>query len=472
MEIKIRPIEIPSDNPFDNDELGRENEIKNLTDLLVNVKTPLVFAIDAKWGSGKTTFIKMWESDLSMNKISSLYFNAWETDFAEDPLIAFLGELNSSINRYLKKDTGKKKLWEKTKKIAGHIAKRSIPIAVKLSTAGMIDTEQILEKELSGLTQKLADDAVKSYSQTKNLIDEFKSNLKKILEDSKGPKEPIFIFIDELDRCRPTYALELLERVKHILDIENLVFVLSLDKSQLCNSIKAVYGQDIDPVAYLRRFIDIGYSLKAPNRKNYITSIYKQFGLEDFFESRKEYESFNYEKNSFLEIFNILADSFMLSLREIEQFFTRMYLVILSTKVKIPLYPPLLVILIFLKEKNSKLYLEFIGSLKNEDEVVRYFRKTIPDDERVKIYPFASLEGFIIASKKNRNKEINSEIFIEHKKIVNDENSSDDEKSYSRRAISIANEPIDWRNIDIVLDDIVKRIEMAEQFNLNQEENS
>ena len=471
MEIKIRPIEILSDSPFINDELDRQSEIKNLTDLLVNIETPLVFAINAKWGSGKTTFIKMWQVYLSKQDIFSLYFNAWETDFAADPLIAFLGELNSRINHYLKKDTGKKILWEKTKKIAGHIAKRSIPVAVKLGTAGIIDTDQLLEKELSGLSQKLADDAVNSYSQTKDLIDEFKKNLKEVLESSKEPKPPLFVFVDELDRCRPTYALELLERIKHILDIENIFFVLSLDKSQLCNSIKAVYGQDLDSVAYLRRFIDIEYSLKAPNRKNYIASIYKKFDLEAFFESRKEYKDFSYEKDSLLEIFNILADGFMLSLREIEQFFSRMYLVALSTKTNIHLYTPLLVILIFLKEKNSKLYLEFIDPLKNGDEVIRYFRKIIPDHERVKVFPFALLEGFIISSKKNRNEEINSEIFNEHKKVVEDGNSSKDEKYYSERVISITKAPIIWRS-GIALESLVKRVEMTEQFNLNQGETS
>jgi hypothetical protein len=471
MEIKIRPIGIPSETPFVNDELGRQVEIKNLTDLLVNIETPLVFAIDAKWGSGKTTFIKMWQADLSNQEIYSLYFNAWETDFAEDPLIAFLGELNSSINHYLEKDTGKKKLWEKAKKIGGHIAKRSIPVAVKLGTAGIIDTDQLLEKEISGLSQKLADDAVNSYNKTKSLIDEFKKNLKEVFKSSKEPKQPIFIFIDELDRCRPTYALELLERIKHILDIENLIFVLSLDKSQLCNSIRAVYGQDLDSVAYLRRFIDIEYSLRAPNRKNYIASIYKKFGLETFFESRKGYRDFSYEKESLLKIFNILADGFMLSLREIEQYFSRIYLVILSTKINIHLYTPILVVMTFLKEKNSKLYLEFIDPLKNGDEVIRYFREVMQDHERIKVHHFALLEGFVIGAKKNRHEEINSEIFKEHIKISENEISSQDDRTYSDRVIRIAKEPIDWRS-GIILDDLVKRFEMAEQFNLNQEEAS
>lgn len=466
MEIKIRPIIIPSDTPFINDILDRQSEIKNLTDLLVNIETPLVFAIDAKWGSGKTTFIKMWQADLATQEIFSLYFNAWETDFAEDSLIAFLGELNSSINHYLKKDSGKKKLWEKTKKIGGHIAKRSIPVAVKLGTAGIIDTDQIFEKELSDLSQKLADDAVNSYSKTKKLIDEFKINLKEILQANNETKQPIFVFIDELDRCRPTYALELLERIKHILDIDNLVFVLSLDKLQLCNSIKSVYGQELDSVGYLRRFIDIEYSLKAPNRENYIASIYKKLALEVFFESRKDHRDFYYEKDFLFKIFSVFADGFMLSLREIEQYFSRIYLVILSTKKNSHLYTPLLVALIFLKEKNSKLYLDFIDPLKNGDDVVRYFRGVISSDERIKIHEFAVLEGFIIASKKTRNNEIKSEIFIEHKKVLEGDKCSNEEKNYSETVIAVANRPLDWHN-DIILENLVKRVEMAEQFNVD-----
>ena len=471
MEIKIRPIEIPTDAPFINDNLDRQSEIKNLTDLLVNIETPLVFTIDAKWGSGKTTFIKMWKADLATQEIFSLYFNAWETDFAEDPLIAFIGELNSSINHYLTKDSGKKKLWEKTKTIAGHIAKRSIPVAVKLGTAGIIDTDKILEKELSDLSQKLADDAVTSYGKTKNLIDEFKKNLKEILQANKEHEQPIFVFVDELDRCRPTYALELLERIKHILDIENLVFVLSLDKLQLCNSIKSVYGQELDSVAYLRRFIDIEYSLKAPNRENYIASIYKKFGFEVFFESRKSYNEFHYEEGFLLKIFSLLADGFMLSLREIEQFFSRIYLVVLSTKVNTHLYTPLLVVLVFLKEKNSKLYFDFIDPLKNGDDVVRYFREVIPGNERIKINQLAVLEGFIIASKKPRYEEMKSEILMEHKKVVDGDNYSKEEKNYSETVIRVANQPIDWGS-DIVLESLIKRVEMTEQFNLSQEEKS
>jgi hypothetical protein len=468
MEIKIRPIEIPKGNPFANDDLGRESEITNLTTLLVNIETPLVLALDAKWGSGKTTFVKMWVEYLASQSIISLYFNAWETDFANDPLIAFLGELNQTVLKVSGKDKGKQKIWEKTKKIGGHIAKRSIPVAVKLGTAGLLDIDKIVEDELSNLTKKVAEDAVVQYENTKNLVLQFKENLNELFKKNEGDdNKSVFVFVDELDRCRPNYALELLERIKHLLDIKNLIFVLSIDKDQLCNSVKSVYGSELDAINYLRRFIDIEYLLKLPKRDKYLLSVYNKFGFEDFFESRKAYDAFRYEKDAFWKILNILADGFNLSLREIEQFLSKMYLVVLSTKENIHLYTPLLLTLVFLKEKNRKLYNLFTEPSSTGDEVVRYFREVVPKDKRVSMYPFALLEGFIIASKKNRHEESRSEILQEMANIADNEQSNPEERDYAQRFIRIVKEPLDWRS-GIVLEDLVKRFEMAEDFILKK----
>jgi len=468
MEIKIRPIEIPKGDPFANDDLGREPEIKNLTTLLVNIETPLVLAVDAKWGSGKTTFIKMWEEHLESQNVISLYFNAWETDFASDPLIAFLGELNQTVLKVSGKDKGKQKIWEKTKKVGSQIAKRIIPVSVKLGTAGLIDADKLVEDELSNLTKKIAEDAVAQYENTKGLVLQFKENLNELFKTIEGDDhKSVFVFVDELDRCRPNYALELLERIKHLLDIKNLIFVLSIDKDQLCNSVKSVYGSELDAVNYLRRFIDIEYLLKLPKRDKYLQSVYNKFGFEDFFESRKQYDAFRYEKDAFWKILNILAESFNLSLREIEQFFSKMYLVVLSTKENIHLYTPLLLTLVFLKEKNRKLYNLFIDPSSTGDEIVRYFREIVPKDQRVLGYSFALLEGFIIASKKKWHEESRSEIFKEMANIAGNEQSSPEDRDYAQRFIKIVNEPLDWRS-GIVLEDLIKRFEMAENFILKE----
>lgn len=94
---KKKPIEFDTKDPFKSDLLNREDEITNLTLLARHIDTPAVIAIDSRWGTGKTTFIKLWEHYLKTEEVSSLYFNAWETDFSKDPLVAFLGEMNEGL---------------------------------------------------------------------------------------------------------------------------------------------------------------------------------------------------------------------------------------------------------------------------------------------------------------------------------------------------------------------------------------
>lgn len=82
-EIKIRDLVVNDKNPFAGDKLSRQAEIENLTELLLNVRTPAVFAIDSAWGTGKSTFVKMWQAYLKQKGVKvSVYFNAWETDYA------------------------------------------------------------------------------------------------------------------------------------------------------------------------------------------------------------------------------------------------------------------------------------------------------------------------------------------------------------------------------------------------------
>lgn len=107
---------------------------------------------------------------------------------------------------------------------------------------------------------------------------EFKKNIGKWLETSinsngvNKPKKPMFVFIDELDRCRPTYAIELLETVKHLFDIPGLVFVVATNTDQLQHSIKAVYGSEFDAQRYLYRFFNRSFTLKKPDLDSFIYS--------------------------------------------------------------------------------------------------------------------------------------------------------------------------------------------------------
>ncbi len=90
----------------------------------------------------------------------------------------------------------------------------------------------------------------------------------------------MFFFIDELDRCNPHFAIKLLERVKHLFEVPNIIFVLAVNIDQLQYAVQGFYGSsNIDGKQYLKRFIDIEYSLPAPNLEEYCKFM---FGAYDF----------------------------------------------------------------------------------------------------------------------------------------------------------------------------------------------
>jgi len=94
---KGEPPEIDETNPFKNDKLGRSSFALPLTTLLSGASTPYVIALDGAWGTGKTTFLKMWRAHLERRGFITLEFNAWESDYTSDPVVAFIGEIEEAI---------------------------------------------------------------------------------------------------------------------------------------------------------------------------------------------------------------------------------------------------------------------------------------------------------------------------------------------------------------------------------------
>jgi hypothetical protein len=120
---------------------------------------------------------------------------------------------------------------------------------------------------VDGALDKLFEKAIESHSARKRAVVEFKEKLTRLiglLTEHAGALVPLFVFIDELDRCRPSYALRLLEEVKHIFGISGVVYVISTNIDQLQNSVCAVYGSGFDGRGYLRRMFDKEYSLPVP----------------------------------------------------------------------------------------------------------------------------------------------------------------------------------------------------------------
>ncbi len=93
MKIKHTEIKIDPVNPFANCKLDRKQYVSILFDIVNTYAEGFVLAINNEWGTGKTTFVKMWQQDLENNGFKTIYFNAWENDFNKNPLVALMSEL-------------------------------------------------------------------------------------------------------------------------------------------------------------------------------------------------------------------------------------------------------------------------------------------------------------------------------------------------------------------------------------------
>ena len=272
---KLKELEIPKEDPFQNDLLEMKQYASTLKSIVgMYADGGGVIAINGDWGSGKTTFSRMWKQYLENNGFKTLYFNAWETDYYKDPLTAIIGEL-----KYICKDTEKFKKFCSTAGKIGVTITKNVILSLLNNYTG-VGSEAV--KDICDSAENVLIDRIKDYEEEKSSIEDFKQSLSKYVADCGAC--PLVFIIDELDRCNPNYAVKLLETVKHIFDVPNIVFVLSICRKELENSIRGFYGSDrIDATNYLRRFIDIQFDVPHPKSDNFCKMLIQYYGFNNYF---------------------------------------------------------------------------------------------------------------------------------------------------------------------------------------------
>ncbi len=354
-----KEISIKEDNIFENDLLDRKEAITDLSQLIENQEEALVLSVNADWGAGKTTFVRLWKTYLKTQGIESIYFSAWNNDFSNEPLVAILGELNIYIESLDKKQTK----FKKVKKIGDEIIKKSLPIIAKGLVAKVIGNDAV--SEISEISEIAAKTLINDYQANKSDLKELKESIAKVLE-AINPDKPFVIFIDELDRCKPLYAIELLERIKHIFDIERLIFVLSMDKKNLAKSIQSQYG-NIDTDNYLRRFIHLEYPLKNPSVDKFCKVLFhQQFELPTILNLKITNYGYEYD----LDLIQKFSTIFNLSLRQIEQLFTKLH-IFFNTMLPEFRSPHFTIFILFecLKSHDEKRYYNFLSDNIDEEKI-------------------------------------------------------------------------------------------------------
>lgn len=367
---------------FENDKLNRKKYADFLTEIISNPEkykrisdsNAMSIAIDSGWGTGKTTFINMWKEQLEeqkdeegKNKFAVIKYNAWKNDFAEEPLESLIytiinHDIFNKVNETQAGIQAGKDLLKYGGKVLSGLIKTGVRIAAgeKLAETAGEAIESLLNDGTEGIKVLLKDinekdDAYKNfYSQYENyyeVIEKIKDALKSVANERK-----IVILIDELDRCKPLFAIKLLENIKHILDAQNISFVFALDMEQLSHSIKCIYGQGMDANGYLCRFFDYISKMPKPDKKIYI-----QYLLENRPLIRNQLiknDRGTITRIYFLDIFTDFSENFNLSLRDIESIYSNFLLLENNQLKNTTCYSAysLYLFLLILKYKKMELY--------------------------------------------------------------------------------------------------------------------
>lgn len=337
---KVKERKIHKSDPWEGDVLERRKIADFLTGLLSSSTNGFVLNIDSPWGTGKTFFLDRWMTSLE-SKHPCIHFNAWKSDHNDDALIAFISEIGDQL---FQKSKGKKvpaKVGELIG-VGGKIAIKSLPLLTKaairygLGDEGIEEFKELFNKKTEDDIAKQVDswtaNAVADHLKKQQTIDEFKillENTVSLFAKENKLEIPLYIFIDELDRCRPTYAIELLEKIKHLFDVPGVVFVVATDTEQLSHSIRSVYGHDFEADIYLRRFFDQTYRLPLPSFKAFAELLQKEYKII----SPATVEKIKpYSFESIHDNFAGFAEVFGLNLRDQQRCFLRLRAAIMASQ--------------------------------------------------------------------------------------------------------------------------------------------
>ncbi|ENM5900748.1 hypothetical protein DX885_000826 [Vibrio mimicus] len=311
---------------WDNCKLNNGDYGRFLSSYLRTQKTPLVMNLDGGWGTGKTTFLKQLYTDLYYtHDYACIYIDAWESDYSNDPLLVIVSELLEQIKRvsqHFKAADTEKRIFTTLGKFSKR-AWNTTAIGVGTYLSGRVDNGAVVELAKQ-FTFSDADAAVvgtnltSGYKQQKSALKDAREALEALVDFCSSDKKKVFVLIDELDRCRPSYAIEMLETIKHFFELKNYVFVVATDTEQLSHSVKAVYGDRFDGKEYLSRFFSRSAKLPKPNLTDFSKIIVERMN-DGSLRTVFSVNNCNNIKDSIAQAFSELGYIYAISLRRLEQ---------------------------------------------------------------------------------------------------------------------------------------------------------
>lgn len=302
-------------NTIEKNVLGRNSQLIVLAKMISQLDENVIISIDGKWGSGKTFFVKQFMhlieniDDFKTGTIDSdakaifdelkdknlvIYYNAWENDMHTKPLESIMYNI---LNEYPKQ---KQQLvdFNEFKKLIKPFCRDAL---YSLSN-GFLDMNN-LDK-----MNTFEDLAAEIFT-----IEEKKNAFKKLIDAILGERQRLILVIDELDRCKPTFAVEMLETIKHFYSNPNITVIVSTNNLELSNTIRKFYGNDFDGYSYLSKIYDFTINLEIKDIKPYLKYqldfCRKSYIFHDFSYLVMDYFNFSLRDcNKFMTMYNMLKN--------------------------------------------------------------------------------------------------------------------------------------------------------------------
>lgn len=278
---ELIPTEENLIHTLNKDLLKRNKDLVRFYDLILAQEGASSIAIDGRWGSGKTFFVKQAmllinaknpmsdmddekkagivyalpfpkkAEDVPENYDVAVYYDAWENDNDTDSVLSLMYEIIKQLGiNYVFDDNSN------VFKLAGSVL------------------EALTGRNINSIIENLkSDNPLTRIKEEKDLHENIKNFFTELLVE-RGNR--LVIFIDELDRCKPSYAVQLLERIKHYLCDDRITFVFSVNLAELQHTIKHYYGNTFDACRYLDRFFDMRISLPPTDK----AAFYREMGME------------------------------------------------------------------------------------------------------------------------------------------------------------------------------------------------
>ncbi|WP_052234695.1 KAP family P-loop NTPase fold protein [Pectobacterium carotovorum] len=358
------------------DSLDRAKHAKFLTDFLISKSagSSYVLNLNATWGAGKTWFLNRWVEEIKTS-YPTVYVDCWKNDHSDDPLLTVVAAMKEA----LVSNTDKSFLSNKGFNNTWTLFKSFAPIATKTIIKNKlgIDWDKIDDIEgLDDFGEKIVEGIIDSHDEKNKAIEKFKSSISSWIKAVKATQNksspPLFVFIDELDRCRPTYAIKMLETVKHIFDIEEVVFVIATDKEQLQHSIKAIYGHDFNSSKYLDRFFNRTVTLRQTSLGAFIERKLEEVNEFDIYNSNPNYLICSDPERSgrhiAISLLVMIANYYQMDLRTVSLWLDRVQSVVAYDANKVDLF--LMSFLIATEMKERRVYETLMHEDPKRDEIL------------------------------------------------------------------------------------------------------